>query len=30
MIRPKSGQSVMDYPWSSVAGGWSSIWTGER
>lgn len=22
LIRPKSGQSVMDYPWSSVAGGW--------
>ena len=23
MIRPKAGQSVMDYPWSSVAGGYA-------
>lgn len=22
LIRPKSGQSVLDYPWSSLAGGW--------
>lgn len=31
LIRPRSGQSVMDYPWSSVAGGvWWSTWTGGR
>ena len=23
LIRPKKGQSVIDYPWSSVAGGWA-------
>ena len=23
LIRPKSGQSVLDYPWSSLAGGWA-------
>jgi len=23
MIRPKEGQSVMDYPWSSIAGGYA-------
>jgi hypothetical protein len=23
MIRPKAGQSVLDYPWSSVAGGYA-------
>ena len=23
IVRPKAGQSVLDYPWSSVAGGWA-------
>jgi putative transposase len=23
LIQPKQGQSVVDYPWSSVAGGWA-------
>ena len=23
LVRPKKGQSVLDYPWSSLAGGWA-------